>query len=57
MKNERNSDSLKKSSYDNQIDRAKSARNTQRGDTDPRVVREGHLGVDDLDRLRRRNIK
>lgn len=43
--------------YDRDIDAAKRARNNQLKDTDPRVEKEGFLGVDDLDRLRRRHIK
>jgi hypothetical protein len=45
-----------KTNYDDDIDSAKSARNTQYHDTDPRIEKEGFLGVDDLDRLRRRKI-
>lgn len=43
--------------YDSDIDAAKRARNNQLKDTDPRIEKEGFLGVDDLDRLRRRHIK
>lgn len=43
--------------YDECIDRAKSARNTQRNDTNPMIEKEGFLGVDDLDRMRRRKIR
>ena len=43
--------------YDRDIDNAKKARNSQLRDTDPMVVKEGFLGVDDLDRLRRRKTK
>lgn len=42
--------------YDNDINAAQRARNTQRHDTDPRIEKEGFLGVDDLDRMRRRKI-
>ena len=45
-----------KTDYDNDIDKAKSARNTQRHDTDPMIEKEGFLGVDDLDKMRRRKI-
>lgn len=45
-----------KTNYDNDIDKAKIARNTQYHDTDPRIEKEGFLGIDDLDRLRRRKI-
>lgn len=45
-----------KINYDNDIDKAESARNTQYRDTDPKIQKEGFLGVDDLDRLRRRKI-
>lgn len=43
--------------YDRDITNAESARNNQLKDTDPRIEKEGFLGVDDLDRLRRRNVK
>ena len=43
--------------YDRDIDNAKNARNNQLRDTDPRIEKEGFLGIDDLDRLRRRKIK
>ena len=43
--------------YNEEIDRAKIARNNQLKDTDPMVEKEGFLGVDDLDRMRRRKIK
>jgi hypothetical protein len=45
-----------KTDYDNDIDAAERARNTQRHDSDPMIEKEGFLGVDDLDRLRRRKI-
>ncbi len=43
--------------YNRDIDAAKRARNNQLRDTDPMVEKEGFLGVDDLDRMRRRKIK
>ena len=43
--------------YNREIDSAKSARNNQLRDTDPRVEKEGFLGVDDLDKMRRRKIR
>jgi hypothetical protein len=46
-----------RSGYNEEIDKAKVARNNQFKDTDPRVEKEGFLGVDDLDRMRRRKIK
>jgi len=45
-----------KTNYNDDINRAASARNTQYHDTDPMIEKEGFLGVDDLDRLRRRKI-
>ncbi len=45
-----------KTDYDHDIDRAKSARNNQKMDTNPMIEKEGFLGVDDLDRMRRRKI-
>jgi hypothetical protein len=42
--------------YDYDIDCARDARNNQKRDTDPMIEKEGFLGVDDLDRMRRRKI-
>lgn len=49
-------DRKRDSGYDYCIDDAKNARNSQRRDTDPMIEKEGFLGVDDLDRMRRRKI-
>jgi len=46
-----------RSGYNEEIEKAKIARNNQFKDTDPRIEKEGFLGIDDLDRLRRRGIK
>ncbi len=46
-----------RTNYNEEIDSAKTARNNQLKDTSPLVEKEGFLGVDDLDRLRRRHIK
>jgi len=46
-----------KATYNEEIDRAKSARNSQFNDTNPMIEKEGFLGVDDIDRMRRRKIK
>lgn len=43
--------------YNECIDRAASARNSQLKDSDPMVEKEGFLSVDDLDRMRRRKIR
>lgn len=43
--------------YNECIDRAKSARNSQLNDSNPMMEKEGFLGVDDLDRMRRRKIR
>ncbi len=43
--------------YDRDIDSAKRARNNQLKDTDPMVEKEGFLGVDDLDKMRRRKVR
>lgn len=43
--------------YDHCIDKAKNARNNQLKDSDPMVEKEGFLGVDDLDKMRRRKIR
>lgn len=40
--------------YNDEIERAKAARVSQKNDTNPYMQKEGYLGVDDLDRLRRR---
>lgn len=45
------------STYDECIDESKRARNTQRNDTNPYIEKEGYLGVDDLDKMRRRRIR
>lgn len=42
--------------FDENIDNAKTARNTQRNDTNPMIQKEGFLGMDDLDKMRRRKI-
>jgi hypothetical protein len=46
-----------KPGYNEEIDRAKAARNNQLKDSDPMVEKEGFLGVDDLDKMRRRKIR
>jgi hypothetical protein len=43
--------------YNECIDRAKAARNNQFKDTDPMVEKEGFLGVDDVDKMRRRKVR
>jgi hypothetical protein len=48
---------LSSEGYNQEIDRAKNARNNQLRDTDPRIEKEGFLGIDDLDRMRRRKIR
>lgn len=50
-------DNTVKTNYDNDINVAERSRNTQYRDSDPRIEKEGFLGMDDLDRLRRRHIK
>jgi hypothetical protein len=42
--------------YDDDIMAAGAARNNQRNDTNPMIEKEGFLGVDDLDRIRRKNL-
>jgi hypothetical protein len=56
--NERKSDRYNKvkTNYNDDINKAKSSRNNQFYDTDPRVEKEGFLGMDDIDRMRRRKI-
>jgi len=49
-------DNRVKTDYDDDINKAERARNMQRRDSDPMIQKEGFLGVDDLDRLRRRKI-
>ena len=48
---------LEKEGYNEEINKAKNARNNQLRDTDPMVEKEGFLGIDDLDRMRRRKIR
>lgn len=43
--------------YNRDIDRAKAARNNQKNDTNPYMQKEGYLGVDDLDKMRRRKVR
>lgn len=43
--------------YNEEIDKAKMARNNQLRDTDPMIEKEGFLGVDDLDKMRRRKVR
>ncbi len=43
--------------YNRDIDAAKAARNNQKNDTNPYIEKEGYLGVDDLDKMRRRAVK
>ena len=43
--------------YNEDIERAKAARNNQLKDSDPMIEKEGFLGVDDLDKMRRRKIR
>jgi len=43
--------------YNECIDDAKKARNSQLKDSDPMVEKEGFLGVDDLDKMRRRKVR
>ena len=50
-------DSGERPGYDEQIDRAKRARNSQKNDTNPAIEKEGFLGVDDLNKMRRRKIR
>ena len=45
------------SGYTEDIDRAQSARNSQREDTNPMVEKEGFLGVDNIDKMRRVKIR
>lgn len=43
--------------YNQEIDRAKTARNNQFTDSDPMIEKDGFLGVDDLDKMRRRKVR
>jgi len=45
-----------KTNYDDDCVKAQNARNNQYHDSDPKIEKEGFLGMDDLDRLRRRKI-
>jgi hypothetical protein len=51
------SDRISKTNYNQEIDAAKSARNNQLKDTDPMVEKEGYLAVDNVEKMRRRNIR
>lgn len=50
-------DTMRHTGYDELIDRAKAARNSQRNDSNPLVEKEGFLGIDDLDKMRRRKVR
>jgi len=43
--------------YNRDINRAKMARDSQKNDTNPMFEKEGFLGMDDLDKIRRRKLK
>lgn len=43
--------------YNRDIDEAKAARNNQLRDTDPMYEKVGYLGMDDINKMRRRNIR
>jgi hypothetical protein len=49
-------ENMVKTNYNDDINKAKSARNSQFEDTNPRIEKEGFLGMDDIDRMRRRKI-
>ena len=51
------SDRISQTNYNLEIDKAKAARNNQLKDTDPMVSKEGFLGVDNVEKMRRRNIR
>jgi hypothetical protein len=42
--------------YQNDLNVAERARNNQRRDTDPMIEKEGFMGIDDLDKMRRNEI-
>ena len=46
-----------KPGYNAEIDTAKAARNNTLKDSDPTVEKEGFLGVDNLDKMRRRKVR
>jgi hypothetical protein len=50
-------DRVSNTNYNNEIDTSKSARNNTLKDSDPMVQKEGFLGVDNLDKMRRRKIR
>lgn len=50
-------DTPRSSGYDEDIDRAKRARNSQKEDSNPMVEKEGFLGMDNLDKMRRRKVR
>lgn len=49
-------DTRSKTDYDKDINAAERARDSQRRDSDPMIQKEGFLGMDDLDKMRRRKI-
>jgi hypothetical protein len=50
-------DKLRGRDYDEEIVRAKNARNSSLNDSNIMVTEEGFLGMDDIDKLRRRHIR
>lgn len=46
-----------KGGHNAQIKRAKAAKNYDTRDTNPKVEKDGYLGVDSLDKARRRKMK
>jgi hypothetical protein len=52
----KNKDMSTLAGMDAEIDRAKNSGKSQREDTDPRLEKPGMIGVDDMDRMRRRKI-
>lgn len=42
--------------YQRDLNESERARNSQKRDTDPMIEKEGFLGMDDIDKMRRKNI-
>ena len=57
MNKENKSSASMKTNYNEDINKARAEKNNQRGESNPFIEKEGFLGMDDLDKIRRRSIK
>lgn len=57
MKDKKNINNGNKTNYNQDINKAKNSKKNQRSESNPMIEKEGFLGMDDLDKIRRRSIK